>query len=377
MPSGAPGSDGAPGGSSRDRRYARPYSIASRLLPPSVAGILIKLSFGGWGEWVAVLGFLLLCGWIVWLFRPWRFHRALRRFDPGLGPGALADVLGVPEKTLREFRTAYRVVRIPKKHGGLRTLHVPDDATKDLQRRILRLLLTRMKTDVAACGFEPGRSIVDNAMPHVGRALVLRYDVVDFFTATRASRVERMFLRFGWNAEAAALITRLVTHEGGLPQGAPTSPRLSNILNARLDRELRFYISRKQGQYTRYADDITVSFPEDWIGQAERTRAIVARSFALRGYRLHGKEKTSVRRRHQRQVVTGLVVNRKVALPRTIRRRLRAARHNAARGRPVTFTPDQLQGWASFEEMVRTQSEETWEPWVRYHAPGNPGRARP
>jgi retron-type reverse transcriptase len=303
-----------------------------------------------------------------------RWKRAL-----GLAPGVrrLAQRLGVSEESLQAARPLYREIRIPKKRGGHRVLHVPDDATKALQRRILHRLLARMKSHPCAFGFERGRSIAHNAAQHTGRALVLRFDVVDFFPTTRAGRIERMFLRFGWSAEAAALLTRLVTHGDGLPQGAPTSPRLSNLVNAGLDRELDGLIGRRQGRYTRYADDITVSFPENWIGEPERTGAVVRYALALRGYRMHGKEKTSVRRRHQRQVVTGLVVNRKVALSRPLRRRLRAARHHLATGRPVTFTPEQLQGWTAFENMVRRQGADTPPPWVRTRKPGRSGRWRP
>jgi hypothetical protein len=83
-----------------------------------------------------------------------------------------------------------------------------------------------------------------------------------------------------------------------------------------------------------------------------------------------------VRRRHQRRVVNGLVVNHHVALPRTLRRRLRAARHHAATGRPVSFTPEQLQGWGAFEPMVRVQGAERPESWVRTARSGS-RRRRP
>jgi retron-type reverse transcriptase len=234
-----------------------------------------------------------------------------------------------------------------------------------------------MKSHGAAYGFEEGRSIAHNAARHTGRAIVLRFDIVDFFPSTRAGRIERMFLRFGWSTEAATLLTALVTHGGGLPQGAPTSPRLSNLVNFGLDRDLTAYIERRHGRYTRYADDVTISFPEDWRGEPERTRATVRHAVSRRGYRLHGKEKTSIRRRHQRQVVTGLVVNRAVSVPRRTRRLLRAARHRAATGGTPTLTPEQLEGWAAFESMVRAHGAETPPAWVRKRPPGNRARWRP
>jgi RNA-directed DNA polymerase len=343
--------------------------------PPAAAGgfpwgclvvVLAVVAMCGGGGWFLLQGSRKAPSVIAWViaavaaiaFVGWASLRpqrlAIRRVL-GLAPGIprLAAVLGIPEEELRTHRPTWREVRIPKRGGGVRVLHVPDDRSKAIQRRILRRLLARMPSHPSAFGFEEGRSIAHHAARHCGRALVLRYDAVDFFPTTRTARVEGLFLRYGWSAEATEVLVRLVTREGGLPQGAPTSPRLSNLVNRKLDEELSGRITRIHGRYTRYADDVTISFPEDWIGQPERTRAIVDSAFRRRGYRLHGIRKTRVRRRHQRQLVTGLVVNRKVALPREIRRLLRSARHRVATGRTATLTPEQLRGWAALESMVR------------------------
>ncbi len=158
----------------------------------------------------------------------------------------------------------------------------------------------------------------------------------------------------GWNAAAAELLTRLVTHEGGLPQGAPTSPRLANLVNYALDAHLTRYASRRYADYTRYADDITFSFDRDTNTTGRWARGILQltrRKLKAMGYELHAG-KTTIRRRHQRQEVTGLVVNDGVRLPRRVRRRLRAIRHHIANGRAATLTEEQLAGWAAFEQMV-------------------------
>ncbi len=350
----------------------------------AAAGALALLSCcGGGSAWILTrdavilrvgIPLLVLASLALWLTTPDRW-RALRR-RLGLAPGVddLARRLGVTPAALRACVPSYRRVAIPKRSGGHRVLHVPDPRLKDLQRRILRRLLARIPSHAAAYGFERGRSIAHNAAQHTGRAIVLRFDVVDFFPTTGAGRIERMFLRLGWDLEATALLVRLVTHEGGLPQGAPTSPRLSNLVNRGLDADLTSWIAALHGRYTRYADDITISFPEDWIGTPERALAIVRKAFSRRGYRLHGKEKSSVRRRHQRQVVTGLVVNRHVALPRATRRLLRAARHRAATGGQATLTAEQLRGWEAFEAMVRTQGAETPPPWSGMRPSRNPRR---
>ena len=111
--------------------------------------------------------------------------------------------------------------------------------------------------------------------------------------------------------------------------------------------------------YSRYADDITFSFEED---ERRAPSAIIKGDkevLADYGYKLHLKQKLSIRREHQRQSVTGLVVNKGVHLPRETRRRLRAIRHHIATGRDATLTPEQLAGWAALEKMIETQAAES------------------
>src|SRR5690606_2115987 len=146
--------------------------------------------------------------------------------------------LDVSTEELLSHRPDYAETFIAKRSGGRRRLLIPDWKTKQLQRRLVRRVLSRLQAHSAACGFERGRSIVDNARPHVGQAVVVKMDIVDFFPSTSAGRLDRYFRRIGWNREAAALLVRLTTHDGGLPQGASTSPRLSNLVNFFLDVKL-------------------------------------------------------------------------------------------------------------------------------------------
>ncbi|MFH1921198.1 MAG: reverse transcriptase family protein, partial [Planctomycetota bacterium] len=284
------------------------------------------------------------------------------------------------------FEPDYRPFTIPKRSGGQRRILAPDRHLKRLQRSILRRLLARLRAHPAATGFERGKSIVTNARAHQGRAVVLRFDVVDFFPTTSAERLRKYFRRIGWNRPATEILLRLCTYEGGLPQGAPTSPRLSNLANYRLDARLAGMAARLGGVYTRYADDITISLPEeesesDWtirsgpppIFGLETNRdkvrflqAFVRRVVGEEGYRLHRRKKLSVRRRHHRQEVTGLVVNDRVNLPRSTRRWLRAVEHRtrlAQQGqpggdpvKPPTLTPAQLDGWLAFQSMIARQA---------------------
>ena len=329
-------------------------------------------------------------------------------YGRGMGGDELARRLDIQKRELQRFQPHYRDFTIPKRSGGERRILAPDDDLKKLQRRILHRLLGRLRAHPAAMGFERNRSIVTNARAHVGRAAVLRMDVVDFFPSTSARRVSNYFRRIGWNLQAARLLVRLCCHEGGLPQGAPTSPRLSNLVNYRLDARLAGMARKLSAVYTRYADDITVSFSEEpdarelvasWLeeywkspwtgkvililpetaasGNIRYMRDFVRRVAQDEGYRVHGRKKTSVRRSHHCQMVTGLVVNDRVNLPRSTRRWLRAVEHRMkvaklpraelpkelryGRRKQPTLSPSQLEGWKALRSMIRQQAAEQTE----------------
>jgi len=283
-----------------------------------------------------------------------------------------------PQQGFRDFEPIYRPFRLPKRRGGTRQILAPSLETKHLQRRILRRLLGKLRVHPAATGFQPHCSVVHNAQPHVGQAIVIKRDIREFFAHTRSDRIRRYFRHIGWNGEAAGWLTRICCHEGGLPQGAPTSPRLSNLVNYGLDCRIVRLLNvpglgrqdpktgianrlspeawaAKRLTYTRYADDMTFSAAVDDRSLQGRLSALPALLDDF-GYCLHGG-KARVYRRHQQQRVTGLVINDAVALPRRTRRWLRSVRHHHATGRDATLSPQQLAGWDSFQAMVETQTE--------------------
>jgi hypothetical protein len=313
----------------------------------------------------------------------------------GRSVAELAAWLGVSADALRRASPTYREAHIPKRSGrGSRRLLIPDDATKALQRTVLRRVLAHLHAHPAATGFERGKSVVDNARPHVNRAVVIRMDVIDFFPSTKADRVLRFFQWIGWDREAAEVLTKLTTWDGALPQGAPTSPRLSNLVNRYLDVQIANGIARRGGVYTRYADDITVSLDSDRGRRVRDAIQHLRRILRKHGYRLHTRRKLHVARRHQRQIVTGLVVNGPSAppppkqkrhrtrtpppvvaepadppphpappppavlprLPREVRRRLRATAHRIEKGLPPLQGVEQAAGWLAYARMVRSQA---------------------
>lgn len=287
----------------------------------------------------------------------------------GAGVEELARRVGMTAEALAAVKPAYHEFEVPKRDGRKRTISAPEPELMKVQRLILRRVLGRLKAHPAAHGFERGKSIVTNAQSHAGKAVVAKMDVRDFFPSTRQERVETFFRKIGWDSRAAALLTRLCTWKGGLPQGAPTSPRLSNLINYKLDARLDALARVSGAAYTRYADDITFSYTSEVRRQARNRKTgelieikgrppvggllwSAAEILSEEGYEVHKRRKMSVRRRHQRQIVTGLVVNERPRLPREVRRRLRAMEHQLAAGRPVDMKPGQLEGWRAFAGMV-------------------------
>lgn len=264
----------------------------------------------------------------------------------------LARRLGVDVDTLVSFEPRYHEFAIPKRSGGQRQILAPERHLKVFQRRILRRVLALLVSHPAATGFERGKSIVTNAQLHVGKPVIVRMDIKDFFTSTSDRKVEVFFRRIGWDKETGKLLTKLCTFNGGLPQGAPTSPRLANLVNYKLDTRLDRLAAKAGAMYSRYADDLTFSFDVDKPGGVRGLIRTTRRIVADEGYQVHKRKKMSVRRRHQRQCVTGLVVNERINLPRETRRRLRAIEHRLANGRSATLTEAQLRGWRAFRNSI-------------------------
>jgi hypothetical protein len=279
----------------------------------------------------------------------------------------LARRLGTPLDRLLAFQPQYAEFTIPKRRGGSRRIVAPDPPTKALQRTILRRLLARLRAHPCATGFERGHSILTNARFHERQALVINLDIRQFFPQTRAERVETCFRRIGWNKSAARLHTRLVTHDGGLPPGAPTSPRLSNLVNFRMDARLYAIAARAGARYSRYADDMTFSFqaapaPKTLMWLINTCEIVLARDF---GYRLHRDKLRVLRRGRHQQRITGLVVNERARLPRRTRRWLRAVEHrHQIDPAAATLTETQLRGWRALVHMIDGPPAEP----AHYHA---------
>jgi len=316
---------------------------------------------------IVIVGIVLLVAIpFVLIYGPWITYRRTTNGHPlhwlrakygwGKSPGELAKRLETSLDELRAVPIDYVEAYIPKRSSGSRRLLIPDEELKVVQRKILHRVLAKLSVHPAVTGFENGQSIVHNANRHVGQAVVLKMDIEDFFPSTTAEQITRYFQRVGWNREAAELLTKLTTHENGLPQGAPTSPRLSNLVNRRLDTRIAWAANRRRATYTRYADDITVSFPTDNARRVRGMVQFVRHRLKQEGYR-NNRKKEIILRSHQQQRVTGLVVNERVNLPRETRRRLRAIEHRLNTGGRATMTREQLDGWKALLSMIEKQRD--------------------
>jgi retron-type reverse transcriptase len=202
--------------------------------------------------------------------------------------------------------------------------------------------------------------------------VVINLDLADFFPTITAERVVALFRARGWDVDSATILGCICTSEGHLPQGAPTSPAISNLVCRKLDERLDRLIRRLKGNYTRYADDVTISLPG--LGRNKRLRrhkgrktlsrpqfvsrnllTLIRQIIEQEGFRIQMKKKVRVQRPHQRQTATGLVVNQAVHLPRDLRRRIRAMQHRQRLGQLEAAGQKQLHGYEALLNMVERQ----------------------
>jgi len=279
----------------------------------------------------------------------------VRRGLPVLAePADVARAMGIPVPELRWLcfhaeatdKPHYAYFEIPKRSGGKRLLAAPQPRLAQAQAWVLHHVLEKLPTEDPAHGFIKGRSTLSCALPHVGKDLVVNLDLSDFFPTITFGRVRGVFRGLGYSPAVATVLALLCTEaprtavvfEGkrtwaavgprALPQGACTSPALSNQVAKKLDRRL-LGMSRKHGYtYTRYADDLTLSSakrtPSDLAMLLARVRHIVGEE----GFVLHPR-KGRIQRGAGRQTVTGIVVNDRPSVPREEVRRLRSILHHA------------------------------------------------
>ncbi len=274
----------------------------------------------------------------------------------------------------------YHFWTIPKRDGSRRTITAPKRELKVVQRWLLRNVFEKLPVHHAAHGFLAARSIQTNARVHTGADVIVKVDVKEFFPTITLRRVKGLLRRAGIPESVATLIALLVTESPreivqfrnktlyvakgarSLPQGAPTSPAITNAICLRMDKRLAG-LGREMGfAYTRYADDLAFSFRKKRGGAKPPIGALlhgVRQILEAEGFRVHQK-KTTVMRGGNTQRITGLVVNEApgappARVPRDVTRRLRAAIFNREKN-PTKATEGeslaQLKGMAAFIYMT-------------------------
>lgn len=257
----------------------------------------------------------------------------------------VAAILEIPTRQLTHVlwrspaAARYSVFRIRKRRGGERLISAPGRSHKILQRKLLQVLSVVYRARESVHGFRAGRSIVTNASAHVKQRFVLNVDLRDYFATVNFGRVRGMFMAkpYGLGERAATALAQLCCSQGSLPQGAPTSPIVANMVTAKLDSDLQRLARRYGCHYTRYADDLTLStsrpsFPVELaalvgtgsaaaVGPALREVIEVANGFSI------NDKKVRLQARSVRQEVTGLTVNRRANIRRIYLNRTRAMLH--------------------------------------------------
>lgn len=286
----------------------------------------------------------------------------------------LADFLKVERKHLtyvlykRGVENCYRSFKIPKKNGEERIINAPDDFLKPIQERLAFVLswhlgevrkANNIKTNISHA-FEKKKSIVTNAKVHRNKRLVLNMDLEDFFTSFNFGRIQGFFEKneyFCVPKEVATIIAQLACYKGSLPQGAPSSPIITNLICQILDYRLLRVAKKYKVDYTRYADDLTFStnnkvfrdLQDDFV---EELREVIGRA----GFSINEK-KTRLQLRDSRQEVTGIIVNKKLNTRLEYRKDTRAMAHRLYAHEEfildgVVGRIDQLEGRFSFIDQL-------------------------
>ena len=264
----------------------------------------------------------------------------------------------------------YRCFAIPKRNGGKRVICEPLPNLKLVQRWILDNILTSVELHDAAKAYRAGYSVKDNAKFHREREFVYQIDVEDFFGSISYFKVNQIFRDFGYTKAVAMLLAKICTLGGALPQGAPTSGALSNVVLTDFDTDLFAFARSMSLRYTRYADDITISGDEI---DFRRVTEFVRCELRKQNLKLNSK-KTRILRKWQKQKVTGIVVNKKLSIDRSIIKELRQVVYyiekyglfghlRMIQEKEPEFYLDKLIGMAAHAKFVKTGDENL----KRYH----------
>jgi retron-type reverse transcriptase len=269
------------------------------------------------------------------------------------------------DELCKNINNSYLSYPIKKRSGKYRWIDAPQAPLIDMQHAILYNIIYKFKTHEACIGFTKNKSVVDGAEAHLGSNILLTMDLRNFFNSIKLRRVYDTInrirvrlnskghkgIKYSISTRQAQAVAALICFKGQLPQGAPSSPAMANLVAYPLDVHLSKFAKEHGVTYTRYADDIAFShIDKDYNigGLIKPIEAIVK----LNKLRLNYK-KTKIRRPHNRMSVTGIVINEKLSVPRWKWRNFRAELHNLiTKGAEIELEHyQQLRGYA---EWIKT-----------------------
>jgi hypothetical protein len=285
---------------------------------------------------------------------------------------------GLSVSSLLDFARAagrmYKMFEIPKRSGGTRLIEQPAKSVKAMQRWLIRSLLSKYSVHPSAIGYRASRSIRDNALPHTGFRYSLRMDFKDFFWSFRSEDVERFLRRVQLEGIVLsdidiAFVVAVVSRQGRLVMGAPSSPALTNAMMYDLDYEIAGVARNYSAIYTRYADDLFLS--SDIVGQSELLRAKVmtcVREADLPHLQINTDKTLYLSKKHHREI-TGLVVTPQgnVSLGRHRKKMIRSLIHSALLDKLDGARHGQLAGYINWAASVEPAFLESLE--RKYGAP--------
>lgn len=280
----------------------------------------------------------------------------------------LADFLKVPRKKLsyilyvKGTNNLYTSFEINKKNGGTRKINAPSEELKDIQKKLAEALYNHKKKkqrgsiEKISHAFEIDKGIITNAENHRNKRFVLNIDLEDFFDSFHFGRVRGFFHKndhFSLPLEVATAIAQVSCYEGRLPQGSPSSPIITNLICEILDHRILKIAKHYKLDYTRYADDLTFSTNDkNFLESQTELYKKVSEEINRAGFKINDK-KTRLQLRDSQQVVTGLVVNKKINVSSVYYKETRAMAHHLYKygefdinGKPATL--NQLEGRFSF-----------------------------
>ncbi len=275
----------------------------------------------------------------------------------------LAEIMHVTPGVIRQHReqprASYNRFTIPKSDGTRRQIKAPVKELKGIQAWILRNILDRLATSPYATAYTDKRRLIDNVLPHRNNRYYICIDLKDFFPSISTRRVVILFSNLGYSAQASEILARLCTFDGNLPQGAVTSPRISNLIAAKLDRRIAGYTSKRNIIYTRYSDDITLS--SNNRSNLHQSLSRITKIIKTEHFQIND-DKLRILGPRTRVVVTGLIKNNseaKFGIGRMKKRIMRAVIHHYFSGKSKDSkynTEESIIGWIAYLKSVDTDS---------------------